>query len=143
MMLKHFPNIILGNADLIGADLPNADLSGADLYDADLSGASLPTPTNLQLLDQSGAKLPTILHNADLTGADLGNADLTGAGLNGANLTNTDLNFADLTNTDLNLANLNEAVFDCNSLRTDNLTAEDVSRIHIVDSDLNPVSSCE
>jgi uncharacterized protein YjbI with pentapeptide repeats len=121
----------LSNTNLQYSELENAQISG-DLSEIDLRNASL---RNADLSD-------AFLFNANLSGAyfhdaDLSRADLRDADLSGANIIN-----ADLTNVDLNLADLNEAIFDCNSLRTTNFAAVNVTQIHIVDSNGTEVTSC-
>ena len=59
-----------------------------------------------------------------------------------ADLTNAIFLDADLQNADLDVATLNESVFDCNSLKFASLAVVNVSQIHIVDENLNPVTSC-
>ncbi len=121
----------LQNAQISG-DLSEIDLRNATLLNADLSRAFL---GNANLTDAD-------LRGADLIGAILGGADLTDAELFIADLIGARLVFADLTNATLNLANLNEAIFDCNSLRSTNFAVVNASRIHIVDSNGNEVSNC-
>ena len=85
---------LIGDKDLIGADLREADLTEANLTEADLGGAYL-----------TGADL----RGADLTEAYLSWANLTGADLRGADLTESYLNKADLREADLTEADLTEA----------------------------------
>ena len=96
--------ILLGGADLTGADLMGANLNGANLAGANLNGA------NLGGADLSKAKL----NGADLSGADLSQADLSGAALTsahliGANLTGTHLSRANLAGAELKEADMRGA----------------------------------
>ena len=65
------PNLYLGGANLLDADLKRVDLKGSILQGANLSGADL---------------FEADLSNVDLIGADLSNVDLSGAKLNYASL---------------------------------------------------------
>ena len=61
---------------------------------------------------------------------------------NDTKLINADLRDSDLTNADLTLTRLNGSIFNCESLKTADLTGN-TSQIHIVDSHNNEVSNCQ
>jgi uncharacterized protein YjbI with pentapeptide repeats len=60
---------------------------------------------------------------------------------NDTKLINADLRDSNLTNADLTLTRLNSSIFNCESLRTANLTGN-TNQFHIVDSNNKEVSSC-
>jgi uncharacterized protein YjbI with pentapeptide repeats len=148
----------LQKADLQGARLQRADLRWADLSEAVLGGASF------QQADLRGATLrkvnpqaqttpiePVDLHQADLTGADLGEASLQAADLHfaelrGAKLANTylqeanleraNLRQAHLPGADLRRANGEHAIFRQADLRSANLQKADLGNANLEEARL-------
>ena len=105
---------LLGEVDLMGADLWFANLNKAELGRANLQGtvfrgASLIEAhmvlTNLKYAKLDGAKL----HKVDLSGADLQEANLSNSDLFGSTLEKVNLEQANLTGTNLEKVNLRKA----------------------------------
>lgn len=105
-----------------GADLSGADLRGVNLSEADLPGASL-RGANLMWLDTGADTIPTMLHKANLVGADLSNANLSDASLREANLFGVNFKGATLERTGFDNSILTEANFS-----NTNLTKTDLSQ---------------
>jgi len=88
--------VVLGPANLSGANLQKVNLSKCYLKKANLCGANL---------HQSNLR-EAYLHGANLHGAILSEANLTGACLMGANLSEAHLYLTDLSGANLRHANL-------------------------------------
>ena len=87
------------------------------------------------------------LSNADLLSAIiahfiLGYADLTNANLSNTDITDSDLRYIDLTIPHSILRIIRESLFECNGLNTTNFTIN-TNQVHIVDSNLKEISSCQ
>jgi len=107
---RHRPDlsgIILGGANLCGADFHRTNLSGSFLKGANLSGAVL------READLSGA----YLHGANLSEANLGGANLSGASLRKVDLSGANLRMTNLARADLGYANL-EGIRNWKKIRT-------------------------
>jgi uncharacterized protein YjbI with pentapeptide repeats len=78
-----------------------------------------------------------ILHEANLTGANLQTADLEGAGLIGANLNSADLVEATLSGADLSVAKLSRANLTRAALRNADLSGVDLVEAILIGADLS------
>ncbi|HXS63926.1 MAG TPA: pentapeptide repeat-containing protein [Streptosporangiaceae bacterium] len=111
--------VMLGTANVTGAEFARADLDGVAGWG--LTGKPASLPAHWALRDHCLIGPGAVLRDASLTGADLDRTDLAGADLTGAfladsNLTRADLAGASLAGVNLDGANLTKANLDQASL---------------------------
>jgi uncharacterized protein YjbI with pentapeptide repeats len=111
-------NVVLGDADLSKLDLSDANLSGAKMNGANLSG--------------------TILHDADLSYAELNGADLSSVKMSDANLSGAKMNGANLSDAHLPYADLGDAELNGADLRGADLRDADLREAYLAEPKLGP-----